>query len=177
MKKRAKKKIQNSSAKKKVNWKILIVCLVVVFIFAGIGSFFSSDQTKSAYYVSIKPDLTPPNWVFPLVWNFLFVLLAYALYFSWIKSEHNPKNRNKIVLIFLLNLAFNVLWSFLFFVVKNPLFAFFDIILLLISIVWIFAFNWKFERKSSYLVVPYFVWVLFAAYLNWVSYLKWVSLV
>ncbi len=172
-----KKKVKHSPQKKKIHWKILVWSLIIVFIFAGIGSLFSSDQTKSAYYVSIKPNLTPPNWVFPLVWNFLFVLLAYALYFDWIKSGNDPKKRNKVILIFLINLALNVLWSFLFFVVQNPLFAFFDVILLLVSIIWIFTFNWKFEKKSSYLVIPYFVWVLFAAYLNWISYLKWVSLI
>lgn len=159
-----------------MKWKVLIWSLIVVFLIAGIGSYFNAGESTGEYYLSIKPNLTPPGIIFAVVWNFLFVLVAYAIYFDWIKSENSSKNRNKVVLLFLVNLALNILWTFLFFVVKNPLFAFFDIILLLVSIVWIFIFNWKFERKSSYLVIPYFIWVVFAMYLNWVSYLKWVNL-
>jgi len=173
MKKRVKRR---ESSVKKINWKILIWILVVVFLVAGIGSYFSSGETSGEYYLSIKPNLAPPGIVFAIVWNIIFVLIAYAIYFDWMKSSQSPNHRNKIILIFLINLALNLLWDFLFFVVKNPLFAFFDIVLLLVSIGGIFIFNWKFERKSSYLVIPYFVWVVFATYLNWVSYLKWVNL-
>ena len=60
--------------KKKVKWKVLIISLIIVYAVAFIGSIFTSANTNSDWYQSIKPALTPPNFVFPIVWNILFFL-------------------------------------------------------------------------------------------------------
>lgn len=150
---------------KKVNWKILIASFVIVFLVAFIGSLFTSGNTNSSWYDSIKPSITPPNYVFPIVWNILFVLIAFSLYFAWISSK--KKDKNKLVLVFGLNFLLNILWSFLFFTLKNPVVAFIDILLLLASIIWMIGFTYKINKKSSWLLVPYLLWVAFATILNY----------
>ena len=59
--------------KKKINIKILLACLAIVYFVAFIGSIFTTPKTNSEWYQSIKPAITPPNWVFPVVWNILFL--------------------------------------------------------------------------------------------------------
>ena len=139
--------------KKKINLKILILCLAIVYLIAFLGSIFTSGNTNSEWYQSVKPTITPPNWVFPIVWNILFFLIALSLYFAWINSK--KKDKIKIVIVFGVNLFLNVLWSFLFFFLKNPKFAFADLILLELSIISMILVTYKLERKSSWLLVPY----------------------
>jgi len=151
--------------KKKIGWKTLILSLIVVYIVAAIGSLFTSNNTNTQWYNSIRPSITPPNWVFPIVWNILFFLIALSLYCAWIKS----KNKKPIIFAFGINFILNILWSFLYFHLKNPLLAFIDIILLIISIIIMILITYKINKKSSYLLVPYLLWVLFASVLNYLS--------
>jgi len=150
---------------KKVNWKILISCLLIVYSVAFLGSLFSTPQVNASWYQSIKPSITPPNFVFPIVWNLLFFLITLSLYSLWIKIKKNEKT--KVAILFGINLFLNLLWSFLFFYIKSPLLAFFDIILLVISTCLIIQFSWRINRCSSYLLISYLVWLIFAGVLNY----------
>lgn len=162
-----KKRIKN---KKKINWKILIVSFILIYLAAFIGSIFSSLAINSEWYNSVKPSITPPNWVFPIVWNILFFLIFLSLYFSLSSSKN--KDKLKIKIIFGINLILNVLWSFLFFYLKNPLISFFDLILLWISIFFIIYLTWKSSKMSSWLLIPYSLWVGFAGILNYLIAFK-----
>ena len=154
--------------KKMLNWKFLIICLVVVYAVAFLGSIFTSSQFNTDWYQSVKSSLTPPNYVFPIVWNILFFLIGLSLYFAWMNAK-GKSQKNKVVLYYGINLFFNFAWSILYFWMHKPLFAFIDIILIWISILWLIIFTRKISVKSSWLLVPYFLWVSFASYLNWVS--------
>jgi len=149
----------------KINFKVIILCLVIVYSVAFVGSIFTSGNTGSQWYLENKPSITPPNFIFPIVWNILFFMIALSLYFVWIKSD--KKQKKKVALVFGANLFLNVLWSFLFFTLQKPLFAFFELLLLLATIVLMIYVTWKINRKASYLLVPYFLWVCFAGVLNW----------
>ena len=149
--------------KKKVNWKVLILSLIVVYAVAFIGSFVMMDIVNSSWYENIKPDITPPNYVFPIVWNILFFLIAISLYLVWIKN----KDRKKVVFVYGLNFILNVLWSFLFFNQMNVSGAFYELIVLWFSILGMIYVSWKIDKKASYLLIPYLLWVTFAGYLNW----------
>jgi len=150
----------------KIRWKTLILSLIIVFAAAFIGSIFTSSQTDSDWYNGIRPKITPPNWVFPVVWNILFFLIALSLYFAWVSSKRNKK---KVALLFGINFLLNILWSVFYFGMKNPALAFFDLILLWASIVTLIIFLHKINKKSSYLLIPYFAWVSFAGILNYLS--------
>lgn len=149
----------------KINWKSLIFCFIIVYLVAFIGSIFTSVNTKGEWYESIKPKITPPNFVFPIVWNILFFMIALSLYFSWIKN----KNRKKVALTFGLNFVLNIFWSVLYFGLKNPFASFVEIIFLWFSIITMIYTTWKIDKKAGWLLIPYFIWVSFAGVLNYLS--------
>nr|MBA4405473.1 TspO protein [Nanoarchaeum sp.] len=93
--------------KKKRNIKILIFSIIIVYFVGFLGSIFTSDNTNSDWYKSIKPSITPPNFVFPIVWNVLFFLIGMSLYFAW--TESKKKDKGNIILFYGLNFVLNVL--------------------------------------------------------------------
>jgi len=157
--------------KGKVSWKLLILSFVVVIIMAGLGSLLTSGNTNTTWYQQIKPSITPPNWVFPIAWNILFILIAVALYFSLIKLKSRTKKF--VIGIYATNFILNVLWSLLFFKLHLVGWAFLEIIIMWISILILIEGNWKGSRISSYLLMPYALWVAFASILN---YLMWTAI-
>ena len=152
---------------KSVNWKVLLVCLAIVYFVAFIGSLFTNSAVKSAWYEQIKPGITPPNWVFPVVWNILFFLIALSLYFVW--TSRKNKNKKLTAVVYLLNFNFNMLWSLLYFGLRNPLSAFYQIIVLWLSILLMIVYTWRIDRKAGYLLILYLLWVSFASILNYLS--------
>lgn len=153
---------------KKINLKTLISCFLIVFILlGGIGSLFTTPNTNTDWYNSIKPSITPPSFVFPIVWNFLFILISFSLYFAWTSAKNKIQKRN-IIIFFGINFILNILWSVLFFVLKLPKIAFTEIILLWVSILVLIAVTEKINLKSSWLLWPYMIWVAFASILNWI---------
>ena len=154
--------------KNRINWKVLILCLIAVYLIAFVGSLFTFQSVNSSWYESIKPDITPPNYVFPIVWNILFFLIALSIYFLW-TSAKNQSTKKSIAILFGINLFFNLLWSYLFFGTENPQGAFIDLILIWISILTLFILTYRVNKKSFYLLVPYFLWVSFAGILNYLS--------
>ncbi len=151
----------------KHDWKAFVISLLVVYVVAFIGGTFTSDSVNSQWYDSIKPEITPPNWVFPIIWNILFFFIALSLYLAWISAKNFPEKKI-IALLFGLNLFLNAFWSYVFFGMQNTTGAFYVLIALLISIISIIYATWKINRISSYLLIPYFLWVAFAGILNYI---------
>ncbi len=151
--------------KVKINWKVLIVCFVIVYGIAFLGSIFTSANVDGSWYQEIKPSITPPNYVFPIVWNILFFLIALSLYFAWLKAK--KKQKRIVALVFGINLFLNALWSYLFFELKNPDYSFSELTLLWISIWFMIAVTRRIDKKAAWLLVPYLAWVLFAGVLNY----------
>jgi len=147
--------------------RVLVVCLIIVIIVAFIGSIFSSPTVNSQWYNSIKPSITPPNYVFPVVWSLLFFMIALSMYFAWIKADKRQKR--EIMFIFGLNFLLNILWSILFFGMKNPMLAYFDLIILWLSIILMITATYKIDRRSAYLLMPYLLWVSFAGLINYLA--------
>ncbi|VVB78087.1 TspO/MBR family protein [uncultured archaeon] len=166
---KTKKKIKQSiwRSGKKINWKIFIACLVIVFSVAFIGSTFTDT---GVWYESVKPSITPPNWVFPVVWTILFYFITIALYYTVTSSK--GKYQVRIGLLFGINFLLNILWSFFYFTSHNPFYAFVDIILLLLSIVSLILVGWKIDRRASIILIPYLLWVCFATLLNYLTILN-----
>ena len=152
----------------KINWGILFLSLVTVYGTAALGSIFTSAGVKSFWYLSIKPSITPPNFVFPIIWNILFFLIFISLYISLTKSK-NKKISSKVEIVFGINFLLNFLWSFFYFGLRNPLLAFADLILLFFSILAMIKITWKINRKASWILVPYLLWIIFAGILNYLS--------
>ncbi len=156
---------------KNFNLKVFLSSLLVVFGSAFLGSIFTMNQVRSEWYESIKPAITPPNFVFPIVWNILFFLIAISLYLAWTSADNKIKRTN-VAFVFALNLFLNILWSFLYFGMQDPYFAFFDLIALWFSIVMMIAVISKINKLAAYLLIPYLLWVSFAGVLNYISFIN-----
>ncbi|UCD20801.1 MAG: tryptophan-rich sensory protein [archaeon] len=152
----------------KLNVLTFVLAFVIIFIVAFLGSVFTSQGTSTQWYESIKPSITPPNFVFPIAWTILFILIALALYFAWINAKE--KDKLKIGIVFGINFVLNVLWSYLYFGLRNVRGAFIEIIILWFSILAMILVVRKVDKKSAWMLVPYLVWVTFAAVLNYLSF-------
>ena len=166
--KNIKKKVKNSQKenKIKINWKTLIVCLIIVYVVAGLGTLIIGNETSSNWYDAIKPAITPPNFVFPIVWSVLFLLMGLSLYYCWISDRREKK---KVILVFGVNFVLNLFWSYFYFMMHDPRTAFVDIVLLFVSILSMIYVSWKISKKASWLLLPYGLWVIFAGVLNYLS--------
>lgn len=141
----------------------LLACLMLVFAAAGLGA-MASVQAASFYAQLSKPVWGPPAWVFGPVWSLLYLLMGLALWLVWRSS--GPKRL--AISLFLLQLAANALWSWLFFAWRCGAWAAVEVLLL-----WalIGATMLAFHRCSPWaarLLWPYWLWVSFASVLTWV---------
>ena len=130
-----------------------------------IGGLFTRSSVETWYKTIQKPAFTPPNWIFGPVWILLYLLMGISLYLIW-NSNIQSNYRNPAIILFLIQLTLNILWSFLFFYLKNPFAGFIEILILLIFII---LTAWKFlgiNKIASFLMIPYILWVGFAAILT-----------
>jgi tryptophan-rich sensory protein len=154
----------------KINNISKLIIAIMISEFAGIiGSVFTAPSITGWYAGIIKPDLNPPAWVFGPVWTTLFALMGIAAFLVWKKGL--DRRDVKIALgIFIGQLVLNTLWSIIFFGFKSPGVAFVEIIFLWLAILaTIIAFA-KISKPAAWLLVPYILWVSFAAYLNYSIY-------
>lgn len=143
----------------------LIIAVAVSELAGIIGSVFTVPSIPAWYVELVKPEIAPPNWVFGPVWIILFALMGIAVFLVW-KEGADRRNVKNALSIFAIQLVLNVLWSFIFFGLHSPSGAFVEIIFLWFSIIaTIFAFK-KISKPAVWLLVPYMLWVSFAAYLN-----------
>ena len=110
----------------------------------------------------VKPPLSPPSYIFPIVWTILYILMGIS-YFIATKDKENDKDLNQI---YLLQLFVNLFWPIIFFVLKMYFTAFLWIILLIILVIVMIKELLKNNKISGYLQIPYLIWLLFATYLN-----------
>jgi benzodiazapine receptor len=143
----------------------LIVSLITCQLAGFIGSLFTSPAIPTWYASLKKPSFNPPNWVFSPVWITLFVLMGISLFLIWRKTLEDKKVRIAI-LFFAVQLVLNVCWSVIFFGLKSPFFAFIEIIFLWIAILLTILKSYKVSKTAGVLLIPYILWVSFAAVLN-----------
>ena len=135
--------------------KKFIVILLITFGVALLPTIFINFDTDSL----VKPLLFPPKILFPIVWTILYFLMSISLYLT---SKYN-KNLYKVYGI---QLILNSLWTPLFFMFKTYLFSTIELLILIVFVA-IMIKEMKLENKlSAYLQIPYFIWLLFALYLN-----------
>jgi translocator protein len=170
------------------NYPKLAISIIVCEAAGLIGSFFTAPAIGSWYYFLNKPSFNPPNWIFAPVWTILFLLMGVSFYLVWLKKwsiredaessdrkAWNPvseklwtgswKEENAFM-IFVLQLVLNVLWSVIFFGLKFPGIAFFEILMLWFAIFYTIVNFYRISKTAAYLLIPYILWVSFAAFLN-----------
>ncbi len=139
----------------------LIVSLAVCFAAAGIGGWLTSRSLETWYPTLVKPSWNPPDWVFGPVWTALYAMMAVAAWLVWRRRAGSWP-----LLLFGMQLALNVVWSGLFFACQSPGAAAVEVWVLWGAIIATLIAFWRFSRVAGALLVPYLLWVSFAAVLN-----------
>ena len=143
----------------------LIISIAIPLIIGFTASIFTVTGIGSWYQTIEKPTWNPPNWVFGPVWTALYVTMGIAFFLIW-KSSAIEKIKRPAIVLFILQLAANFFWSFIFFDQHQVGLAFAEIVVLwLLILLTIFSFA-KMNKAAAWLLVPYISWVSFAAILN-----------
>ncbi len=142
----------------------LIGWLLVTFAAAAVGGVASSGAGE--FYRQLdRPPWAPPAWLFGPVWSVLYLLIGLAAWLVW-RGRGFAGARWALVL-FLVQLAANALWTWLFFVWQSGTWAYSEILLLWGLIAATLALFWRVSRVAGVLLLPYLAWVTFAAFLTW----------
>lgn len=152
----------------KVNWKKLAGAVALPLAVGGLSALLTKDSMVVFEYVS-KPPLAPPQWLFPVAWTVLYILMGLASYFVCV-SRRPKLQRKKALSLYIVQLAFNFLWSIIFFNIEQYLFAFIWLCLMWLLILAATISFFGADKRAGWLMIPYILWVSFAAYLNWGVY-------
>jgi benzodiazapine receptor len=134
--------------------------LLFILIVAGVS--FSGAQFRPGdwYAGLIKPDWTPPNWIFPVVWSVLYLMIAVAGWLIFAASNRTLK------ILWVIQLALNGLWSWIFFGMHLIGLGMIDILAIFFCTLILLAFAYKFSRAVVWLMAPYLLWIGYASALN-----------
>ena len=147
----------------KNKWKRLIFCLVLPLAVGGLATLFSGGM--GSYKDLEQPPLSPPGWVFPVVWTALYLMMGYASWRMW--ESGKPKIAIRRAWVFYgIQLGLNFIWPILFFRFQWFLVAFVVLLLLWIAILQTMRLFTRLEERAGDLLIPYLLWVTFAGYLN-----------
>ena len=143
---------------------IKCICILVPLIVGGLSALLSGGGMKIFGELN-KPPLSPPGWLFPVVWTILYILMGIASYLV-LSSGARREQIDKAIAVYAYQLMVNFLWSILFFDFQWYLFSFLWLILLWILIVITTLRFYRISKTAGYLMIPYLIWVTFAGYLN-----------
>lgn len=150
--------------------KCIFIFSLILPLMIGIISSALSFQGMKVYESMNKPPLSPPAWVFPVAWSILYLMMGIASYFVVI-AEAESKNKKIALILYAVQLAINFCWSILFFRWNMKLLAFVWLIILLCIVIICVVCFLKIRKLAAYFLIPYSVWLTFAAYLNLGAYL------
>ena len=134
----------------------LIISILIPLAVGTMSALFSGNM--SSYSILTQPAFSPPGFIFPVVWTILYILMGAS---SYIVYSSNSPNKSKALLLYCIQLFFNFCWSIIFFGLDLFLFAF----------IWLIALILIVNPLSAYLQIPYLIWCIFAAYLNFSIFL------
>ena len=145
----------------------LAIAILTVEIAGASGSVFTIQSLSTWYGTLQQPMIAPPNWVFGPVWTTLFALIGVALWLVWRQIESSPREGWIALGIFVVHFVFNLGWSAVFFGLQELGWGLAVIVvlwLLIVTTMWAFD---RVDRRAALLLVPYLLWVSFAAYINY----------
>lgn len=151
----------------KIYWKPLIISILIPLAVGTLSGFITQNSTET-YQELIKPALSPPAYVFPVVWTILYILMGISAYLVFITTSKRSKNA---LYIYFVQLVVNFIWPILFFNFGAYLLSFFWLVLLCVLIILMINEMYHVNKLAAFLQIPYLIWVTFAGYLNLSLYL------
>lgn len=143
--------------------KLLVFSILLPLLAGFLGSYFTLSSIDTWYQTLNKPFFNPPNFLFGPVWTILYILMGFSFY---LVLTSKSKKKDLAVKIFFVQLFLNLLWSFIFFGLQNPVLAFLEIAVLWIAIFMTIKLFLPISKNAVYLLIPYIAWVSFALILN-----------
>lgn len=149
----------------------LILFIAVPLILGAVSGFLSMgsmEHSMDMYASFHRPPLSPPGFLFPIVWTILYITMGIS---AWIIHQNTHPLSQQALTVYGIQLAINLLWPIFFFLLHMYLFSFFWLVLLLFFIVFMILLFYRITPLAAYLQIPYLVWIIFAGYLNLSIYL------
>ena len=147
----------------KTNWKKRLLCWAIPLAVGGLAALFSGGM--GSYKGMVRPPLSPPGWVFPVVWSVLYLLMGEASYRVLESGAEREKLRGALI-AYGVQLALNFIWPLVFFGAQAYLAAFFVLVALWIAVFITLRRFSSIDETAGNLLIPYLLWVTFAGYLN-----------
>ncbi len=154
------------ASSKKFRFFPFLISLLITLAIGFTAFLFNRTEVAGWYSTLNKPVFNPPSWLFAPVWTSIYILIAIAAYLVWEKRD-NSTGYLTTRTVYILQLGLNFSWSIVFFALHEIAGALLVIILLWIMIVLNVRWFGKFSKTASWLLLPYFLWVSFAAILNY----------
>ncbi len=143
---------------------VSIVIAVIICLFIGwLSSLLNTSPIETWYPMLEKSSFTPPNYIFPIVWGILYILLGISV--GLLYNVHDISKR-PLLLLFAVQLLLNISWNFFFFSMQSPILGFVNLLILVVLGVAYFIGTFWVKRSSALFFLPYLLWILFATYLN-----------
>ena len=152
----------------KINFKSLLIALAIPLAVGGLATLLSGGMGD--YRVMEKPPLSPPGWVFPVVWTILYLLMGYSSYRVYTAGKPQAFTKRALT-IYAVSLGLNFLWPIVFFGFGWYLAAFFVLLGLWITVLMTMRAYYVIDETAGDLQIPYLLWVTFAGYLNIGAYI------
>ncbi len=150
-------------------FKPYVISSAIALLVGGLSALFTKDN-MDIYKDIVAPPLAPPSFLFPIVWSILYVLMGISSAMVYKNRKLNPHKAKNALTYYAVSLFFNFFWSILFFNFRTFLASFIWLFILWILILICIIKFYHFSKTASYLLIPYFLWVLFALYLNLAIY-------
>lgn len=148
---------------KALMWQPVIIAVGVAIALGALGGLMT--PIGPWYHDLSKPALQPPNWLFGPAWTIILGLAAWSAIIAWTAAPDRSA-RTSVIILFATNAVFHALWSPLFFRARRPDWALIEVVFLWGSLVALVVGLWPISHRASFLILPYLLWVSFAAWLN-----------
>lgn len=143
--------------------KRIILYLIINFIALAIGGIFTNKGVKSDWYKNLnKAPWTPPGWVFGVAWAIIMITFAFYMGYLWTY----PENHSLVVALYVIQFILNIVWNPVFFKLRNVKFGLIVIASLTVLIGFMLVYYFPVLKMESFLLIPYFLWLLIATSLN-----------
>ena len=140
----------------------LLIFNILAFGASAWGSYVTNLYKEPWYSTIVKPSFNPPDWVFAPVWITLYIAMSDAIWLIWI----NPKRVEKIIYIYFIHLLINGSWSIFFFGLHLILASLIVVAIIIFFVVWLIILYHPINKLSSFLMIPYLMWLSYAFVLN-----------
>lgn len=148
----------------KFNKRLFILCIAIPLLIGAVAAFLTQNSMELFELVK-KPPLSPPAWLFPVVWTILYILMGISSYLV-VTAEADKMKIEEAIRVYAYQLIANFLWPTFFFNLEWYGFSFLWLVLLWTLVLNMILRFWEINRTAAYLNIPYLIWLTFAGYLN-----------